>query len=538
MADENLEQPEMGNLHDTENVDNMDDAQDNNNLNGTDNGHGSDHLHDADHVHDADQVHDTVHVHDTDHVHATDNVNDTDHVQDAGNVHGTEDVHNMDNIHDSDAIHGVDNAPEETHPSEEVQVARIDSGASEEKRWPGWPGENVFRMLVPAQKVGGIIGRRGEYIKKTCEETKARIKVLDGPPGTTERAVMISAKEEPSLSIPPAMDGLLKVHKRIVDVDADSASAPPGAGRPVTTRLLVAASQAGSLIGKQGSTIKSIQDTSHCTIRVIGEEHLPAFALPDDSVVEIQGEPAGVHKAVEMIASHLRKFLVDRSVIGVFEMQMQMPNARPNQNMPPSGPSQSWAPPPSGFPANARGGPGFGPNPQYMPPPRQFDSYYPPVDMPPFEKQPRQAPPLYGRDVSMGTHGTNVQTQQSMVTKVTQNMQIPLSYADAVIGTSGSNISYIRRTSGASIAIQETRGVPGEMTVEITGSASQVQTAQQLVQNSIADAASSMQNTAAGPPSQGYNPYSQGPVYNSSSSSTGHTPGADYGSIYGSSYGY
>lgn len=59
-----------------------------------------------------------------------------------------------------------------------------------------------------------------------------------------------------------------------------------------------------------------------------------------------------------------------------------------------------------------------------------------------------------------------------------------------------------------------------------------------MVQNSIADAASSMQNTAAGPPSQGYNPYSQGPVYNSSSSSTGHTPGADYGSIYGSSYGY
>lgn len=71
--------------------------------------------------------------------------------------------------------------------------------------------------------------------------------------------------------------------------------------------------------------------------------------------------------------------------------------------------------------------------------------------------------------------------------KVTQNMQIPLSYADAVIGTSGSNISYIRRTSGASIAIQETRGVPDEMTVEITGSASQVQTAQQLVQVVSAD---------------------------------------------------
>ncbi|CAN4093565.1 unnamed protein product [Withania somnifera] len=393
-------------------------------------------------------------------------------------------------------------------------------------------------MLVPIQKVGGIIGRRGEYIKKTCEETKARIKVLDGPPGTTERAVMISSKEELSLSIPPAMDGLLKVHKQIVDVDIDSANAPCGAGRPVTTRLLVAASQAGNLIGRQGSTIKSIQDTSHCTIRVIGEEHLPVFALPDDSVVEIQGEPAGVHKAVEMVASHLRKFLVDRSVIGVFEMQMQMPNARPNQNVPPAGPIHSWAPPPSSFPESAGGGPGFGPNTQYMLPPRQFNNYFPLVDIPPLEKQPRQGPP-HCRDASMGTYGTNVQTQQSMVTKVTQNMQIPLSYADAVIGTSGSNISYIRRASGASIAIQETRGVPGEMTVEIIGSASQVQTAQQLIQNSLADATSSMQNTAAGPPSPGYNPYSQGPVYTSPpSGGTGHPSAADYGSIYGSSYGY
>lgn len=66
--------------------------------------------------------------------------------------------------------------------------------------------------------------------------------------------------------------------------------------------------------------------------------------------------------------------------------------------------------------------------------------------------------------------------------QVTQHMQIPLSYADAIIGSAGANISYMRRTSGATITIQETRSVPGEMTVEIHGSASQVQTAQQLIQ--------------------------------------------------------
>lgn len=65
-----------------------------------------------------------------------------------------------------------------------------DSGvAVAEKRWPGWPGESVFRILVPVQKVGGIIGRKGEFIKKMCEESRARIKILDGHPGMPERAV-------------------------------------------------------------------------------------------------------------------------------------------------------------------------------------------------------------------------------------------------------------------------------------------------------------------------------------------------------------
>lgn len=82
---------------------------------------------------------------------------------------------------------------------------------------------------------------------------------------------MVSAKEEPDSSLPPAMDGLLRVHKRIVDgLDGDSSHAPPAAGGKVSTRLLVAASQAGSLIGKQGGTVKSIQEASNCIVRVLG----------------------------------------------------------------------------------------------------------------------------------------------------------------------------------------------------------------------------------------------------------------------------
>ncbi|EXB93216.1 Poly(rC)-binding protein 1 [Morus notabilis] len=448
----------------------------------------------------------------------------------------------------------VDNVPENSEVPENVEVPEPEEPQPEqkqeqyeepvvgggepvgaaEKKWPGWPGESVFRMLVPAQKVGSIIGRKGEFIKKIVEETRARIKILDGPPGTAERAVMVSAKEEPDSSLPPAMDGLLRVHKRIVDgLDGDSSHAPPPAGAKVSTRLLVAASQAGSLIGKQGGTVKSIQESSNCIVRVLGSEDLPIFALQDDRVVEVVGEPAGVHKAVELIASHLRKFLVDRSIIPVFEMHMQMANPQMDHMPPP----QSWGPP-QGVPPNAGGGPGFGHNPQYMPPPpRQMDSYYPPADLPPpIDKQPHHGILAYGREAPMGVHApANAQGAPSMVTQITQQMQIPLSYADAVIGTSGSSISYIRRASGATVTIQETRGNPTEMTVEISGSASQ---------NFIADAAGgggSVQTQPAAPTDQGYNSYAaHGSVYASppnNAGHAGHTAGG-YGSVYGTNYGY
>ncbi|XP_038716028.1 flowering locus K homology domain-like [Tripterygium wilfordii] len=448
---------------------------------------------------------------------------------------------NIDYDSDHDVDHGVDQIAEYSQPADKQGHDGATVAVGGEKKWPGWPGESVFRMLVHAQKVGSIIGRKGEFIKKIVEETKARVKILDGPPGTAERAVMVSAKEEPDSSLPPAVDGLLRVHKRIVDgLDGDSSHAPPSIGGKVSTRLLVPASQAGSLIGKQGGTVKSIQEASNCVVRVLGAEDLPVFALQDDRVVDVVGDPSGVHNAIELIASHLRKFLVDRSIIPLFEMHMQMANS-PMEHMPPS--HQPWGPP-QGLPPSSGGGPGFGPNSQYMPPPpREHDNYYPPPDFPPMEKQPHQGISAYGREAPMGVRASsNTQSASSMITQVTQQMQIPLSYADAVIGTGGSSISYIRRASGATVAIQETRGVPGEMTVEISGTASQVQTAQQLIQNFMAEAAAAAPGQAQQGRSadQGYNPYaSHGSMYASPPSNPGHgSHTGGYGSVYGSNYGY
>lgn len=66
-----------------------------------------------------------------------------------------------------------------------------DNSISIVKKWPGWPGDCVFRLVVPVLKVGSIIGRKGELIKKVCEETRARIRVLDGPLSSPDRIVSI-----------------------------------------------------------------------------------------------------------------------------------------------------------------------------------------------------------------------------------------------------------------------------------------------------------------------------------------------------------
>jgi len=84
-------------------------------------------------------------------------------------------------------------AEESTQEIETVTETGTDTAATAvtppEQRWPGWPGDCVFRLIVPVGKVGGIIGRKGELIKKLCDETKARVRVLDADLGIPDRIV-------------------------------------------------------------------------------------------------------------------------------------------------------------------------------------------------------------------------------------------------------------------------------------------------------------------------------------------------------------
>ncbi|KAG1362108.1 RNA-binding KH domain-containing protein PEPPER [Cocos nucifera] len=366
----------------------------------------------------------------------------------------------------------------ETAPAPAPAQAQTQTQGGESKKWPGWPGDNVFRLIVPVLKVGSIIGRKGELIKKLCEETRARVRILEGAIGTSDRIVLISGREEPDAEMSPAMDAVLRVFKRIngiIDSGGDGAT-PASAAPACSVRLLVASSQAINLIGKQGSLIKSIQEGSGATVRVLSGDELPFYATTDERIVEIHGESLKVLKALESVIGHLRKFLVDHSVLPLFEKSYNAPVTQDR-------PVDAWADKTQSL-IHASQQPVIGND--YAPPLKRESLF--------LDREPQLEPQisrsglsLYGQDPSLsGLRVSGLGRGGALVTQMTQTMQIPLSYAEDIIGVGGGNIAYIRRTSGAVLTVQESRGMPDEITVEIKGTSSQVQVAQQLIQEFIA----------------------------------------------------
>ncbi|XP_047171371.1 RNA-binding KH domain-containing protein PEPPER-like [Vigna umbellata] len=351
------------------------------------------------------------------------------------------------------------------------------SEVATEKRWPGWPGLCVFRLIVPVLKVGSIIGRKGELIKKTCEETKARIRVLDGAVGTPDRIVLISGKEEPETPLSPAMDAVIRIFKRISglsEIDGENKAAGLAF---CSVRLLVASTQAINLIGKQGSLIKSIQENTSASVRVLSGDEVPFYAAADERIVELQGEAMKVLKALEAVVGHLRKFLVDPSVLPLFEKSYNATISQERQV------DTTWVDKPS---LRSASQPSIAND---IPLSSKRDSLYADRESHLDSLLPPSTMSVYGQDSSLSSLRSSALGRSSappIVTTVIQTMQIPLSYAEDIIGIQGTNIDYIRRTSGAILTVQESR-VPDEIIVEIKGTSSQVQTAQQLIQEVISN---------------------------------------------------
>ncbi|WVZ78072.1 hypothetical protein U9M48_025837 [Paspalum notatum var. saurae] len=355
-------------------------------------------------------------------------------------------------------------------------------------RWPGWPGTSVFRLVVPADKVGAVIGRRGEAVRRLCHETRARVRVLDA--AAASRIVLVSATEEVESELPPAMNAAIKIFKHInkIEINSDgtlSASAP----EICSVRLLVPYAQAAHLIGKQGITIKSIQESTGATIRIMDEDEVLSVESVDERIVDILGAPLKVHNALKSVLELLRKFLVDHGVLHLFERKIQggaqpLDTSKENQVMDdyPLSVNRDFLSEPQSHGNLIDSRPLYGYDPSFCDPYSSDVIHATDSLTQQSHGSPEGSSSLCGRDPSSRNLYSPDLSQSSDSSLIIKTMQIPFAYAEEIIGVSGRNIELIRSVSGAIVVLEEIGDCLEEVLVTIKGSHSQVQTAHQLVQ--------------------------------------------------------
>uniref|UniRef100_A0A4W6CZ04 Poly(rC) binding protein 3 n=1 Tax=Lates calcarifer TaxID=8187 RepID=A0A4W6CZ04_LATCA len=131
---------------------------------------------------------------------------------------------------------------------------------------------------------------KGETVKKMREESGARINISEG--NCPERIVTITG---PTDTIFKAF--AMIAYKFEEDIINSMSNSPATSKPPVTLRLVVPASQCGSLIGKGGSKIKEMRESTGAQVQVAGD------MLPNSTerAVTISGTPEAIIQCVKQI---------------------------------------------------------------------------------------------------------------------------------------------------------------------------------------------------------------------------------------------
>ncbi|XP_034481410.1 poly(rC)-binding protein 3 [Drosophila innubila] len=112
-------------------------------------------------------------------------------------------------------------------------------------------------------EVGSIIGKKGEIVNRFREESGAKINISDG--SCPERIVTVSGTTSAIFS------AFTLITKKFEEWCSQFNEVGKVGKTQIPIRLIVPASQCGSLIGKSGSKIKEIRQTTGCSIQVASE---------------------------------------------------------------------------------------------------------------------------------------------------------------------------------------------------------------------------------------------------------------------------
>ncbi|KAF7650632.1 hypothetical protein LDENG_00122710 [Lucifuga dentata] len=300
----------------------------------------------------------------------------------------------------------------------------------------------TIRLLMHGKEVGSIIGKKGETVKKMREDSGARINISEG--NCPERIVTITG---PTDAIFKAF--AMIAYKFEEDIINSMSNSPATSKPPVTLRLVVPASQCSSLIGKGGSKIKEMRESTGAQVQVAGD------MLPNSTerAVTISGAPKAIIQCVKQICVVMLE-------------------------SPPKCATIPYRPKPASTPVIFSGGQAYTIQGQYaIPHPDLSKLHQLAMQQTPFT-------PLGQTTPAFPAAGLDASNQAS-----THELTIPNDLIGCIIGRQGTKINEIRQMSGAQIKIANAMEGSLERQITITGTPANISLAQYLINARFRDVA-------------------------------------------------
>ncbi|XP_057361428.1 poly(rC)-binding protein 3 isoform X11 [Manis pentadactyla] len=285
----------------------------------------------------------------------------------------------------------------------------------------------TIRLLMHGKEVGSIIGKKGETVKKMREESCARINISEG--NCPERIVTITG---PTDAIFKAF--AMIAYKFEEDIINSMSNSPATSKPPVTLRLVVPASQCGSLIGKGGSKIKEIRESTGAQVQVAGD------MLPNSTerAVTISGTPDAIIQCVKQICVVMLEAYTIQGQYAIPHPDLTKLHQLAMQQTP--------------FPPLGQTNPAF----------------------------PGEKLPLHSSEEAQNLMGQSSGLDASPPAS-THELTIPNDLIGCIIGRQGTKINEIRQMSGAQIKIANATEGSAERQVTITGTPANISLAQYLI---------------------------------------------------------
>uniref|UniRef100_A0AAQ4QGH3 Poly(rC) binding protein 2 n=1 Tax=Gasterosteus aculeatus aculeatus TaxID=481459 RepID=A0AAQ4QGH3_GASAC len=293
----------------------------------------------------------------------------------------------------------------------------------------------TIRLLMHG-KVRSPMSCKGESVKKMREESGARINISEG--NCPERIITLAG---PTTAIFKGFSMIIE--KLEEDISSSMTNSTATSKPPVTLRIVVPASQCGSLIGKGGCKIKEIRESTGAQVQVAGD------MLPNSTerAITIAGTPQSIIECVKQICVVMLE-------------------------SPPKGVTIPYRPKPSGSPVIFAGG--------QLTKLHQLAMQQSPFPIAPsnqgFTGMQHMLMLSLRRPSTVSSTGMDASAQNS-----SHEMTIPNDLIGCIIGRQGAKINEIRQMSGAQIKIANPVDGSTDRQVTITGAPASISLAEYLI---------------------------------------------------------